>query len=67
MAAFDTTRAFETGSNVFSRTYANLVGMFSAWNDARVTKSALSKLSDAELNDIGLTRGDIDLVTCPRR
>ena len=31
-----------------------------AWNDARVTRNALARLSDRELNDIGLTRYDID-------
>lgn len=31
-----------------------------AWNDARVTRNALAALSDRELNDIGLTRYDID-------
>ena len=66
MAAFDTTRTFANEGNAFTRTYAHLVGLFTAWNDARVTKSALSKLSDAELNDIGLSRGDIDLVSRPR-
>lgn len=40
----------------------NLVGMVSAWNDARITRNALSKLSDRELEDIGLCRGDIDFV-----
>ena len=60
MAAFDTTRTFAPEGNAFTRTYTHLVGLISAWNDARVTKAALSKLSDAELNDIGLTRGDID-------
>ena len=32
------------------------------WNDARVTRNALSKLTDRELDDIGLCRGDIDQV-----
>ena len=31
-----------------------------AWNDARVTRKALSGLSDRELADIGMCRGDID-------
>jgi uncharacterized protein YjiS (DUF1127 family) len=31
-----------------------------SWNDARVTRNALAKLSDRELDDIGLCRGDID-------
>lgn len=30
------------------------------WNDTRVTRKALSRLSDRELEDIGLCRGDID-------
>ncbi len=31
-----------------------------AWNDARVTRKALSQLTDRELDDIGLCRGDVD-------
>lgn len=31
-----------------------------AWNDARATRRALSRLSDHQLDDIGLVRGDID-------
>ena len=33
-----------------------------SWNSARVTRKALSKLSNRELDDIGLCRGDIDLI-----
>nr|WP_267137939.1 DUF1127 domain-containing protein [Anianabacter salinae] len=32
----------------------------SDWNAARITRRALSKLSDHELDDIGLARGDLD-------
>ncbi|MFO7756990.1 MAG: DUF1127 domain-containing protein [Roseovarius sp.] len=32
------------------------------WNERRTTRNALSRLSDRELEDIGLTRGDIDAV-----
>ncbi|WP_432640323.1 DUF1127 domain-containing protein [Albidovulum sp.] len=38
------------------------VSAFAGWNDARVTRSALSKLSDRELDDIGLSRGDIEMI-----
>nr|WP_306755430.1 DUF1127 domain-containing protein [Paracoccus sp. M09] len=38
---------------------ANLFSMLSAWNDARLTRRELNNLSDRELNDIGLARGDI--------
>ena len=71
MAFFDTTRPMVDGrtfgarpSNLFARVYGAIV----AWNDARVTRNALSKLSDHELDDLGLTRGDIDtLGTALRR
>lgn len=33
---------------------------FWAWNEGRKTRDSLSKLSDHELEDIGLVRGDID-------
>ncbi len=36
--------------------------MVAAWNDARITRSELNRLTDRELTDIGLTRGDIERV-----
>lgn len=54
-----------TASNVrhFGGTIGSAVssvfGRLAAWNDARVTRNALSKLTDRELDDIGLVRGDI--------
>lgn len=70
MAAYESNRPVAAGalnggriSAVFSSTFASLA----AWNDARVTRNALGKLSDRELDDIGLCRGDIDvLVTASR-
>jgi uncharacterized protein YjiS (DUF1127 family) len=47
------------GANLGSAITA-VVGRLAAWNDARVTRHALSKLTDRELDDIGLCRGDID-------
>lgn len=35
---------------------------FAVWNDARLTRKALGRLSDRELDDIGLCRGDIELI-----
>ena len=32
------------------------------WNDARITRNALSQLSLRELNDIGLVPGDIERI-----
>ena len=31
-----------------------------AWRNRRITRNALSRLSDHELSDIGLTRNEID-------
>ncbi len=41
---------------LFNAAIANLI----AWNDARVTRKSLSSLSDRELEDLGLVRGDIE-------
>ncbi len=62
MASFDTTRPMVDGHRFGVRlnsVFAGLVATVSAWNDARVTRNALSKLSDHELDDLGLSRGDI--------
>ena len=65
MAAFDTTRpaygsvlAVSRIASFFADTIANVV----SWNDARVTRNALATLTDRELEDIGLVRGDIDTI-----
>jgi uncharacterized protein YjiS (DUF1127 family) len=43
-----------------SRILADLIGRIAAWNDARVTRKSLSALTDRELDDLGLVRGDIE-------
>jgi len=61
MAAFDTTRpatGFSAGRT--SSIFASASAAFAAWNDARITRNSLSKLSARELDDIGLTYGDIE-------
>lgn len=65
MAAFETTRLTVDGLSFggrLSETIANLFGTIAAWNDARMTRNALAKLSDRELDDIGLSRSDIDAI-----
>jgi len=57
--ALMTNRTFGTGFSA-ARILADFVGMVAAWNDARVTRKGLSALSDRELDDLGLVRGDID-------
>lgn len=65
MAAYQTTRTAPLGAittyraiHLVSSAFASVV----AWNDARVTRNALGKLSDRELDDIGLCRGDIQAI-----
>lgn len=62
MASYDTTRSLVAGPTAtlrFFSAFTGVAGSIAAWNDARVTRNALSKLSDHELDDLGLTRGDI--------
>jgi len=65
MAAIDTPRITYGAVTFAGRITATLVsfaGIIVSWNDARITRNALSGLSDRELDDIGLVRGDIDLI-----
>jgi uncharacterized protein YjiS (DUF1127 family) len=61
MASLDHTRTFSTGG-LFGSALSAALGRFTTWNDARITRKALSNLSDHELNDIGLTRGEIEQI-----
>lgn len=68
MAAVDTTRSASHGLMVGSRLnqfYVAMSGAVKTWNDARLTRKALSRLSDRELADIGLTRADIAEIGAP--
>ena len=38
------------------------IAAFAAWNDSRRTRNSLNQLSNRELDDIGLTRGDVDTI-----
>ena len=63
MASIDSTRPFAAPHGfhlptAVARVFASLQG----WNDARITRKSLSRLSERELDDIGLCRGDIDLI-----
>lgn len=65
MALYDTTRAPSGGRSLTGRLSAMVASLASgliSWNDARVTRNSLAQLSDRELDDIGLTRGDIEEV-----
>ena len=63
MAAIDNTRAQLNAVGIaghIGHTFASIIGVVTNWNDVRVTRKSLSALSDRELDDIGLIRGDID-------
>ena len=69
MAYFDTSRpvarpraAFGTpfGTGPLGRFLSAFVADFLQWRERRQTVDALSRLSDRELSDIGLTRSDLD-------
>jgi uncharacterized protein YjiS (DUF1127 family) len=65
MAAYETSRAAPLSAIATYRvmnTVSAAVHAVATWNDTRITRKALSKLSDRELDDIGLCRGDIDLL-----
>lgn len=65
MAAIETSRTAPLGAISIFRLVQSLSGATSAfgrWNDARITRKALGNLSDRELDDIGLCRGDIEMI-----
>ena len=65
MAAHVTSAAAPFGAiSIFRsiQSVGNAFASLSAWNDARVTRTALAKLSNRELDDIGLCRGDIEMI-----
>lgn len=58
MAVYETSHAPKAGVRVPNLFFA-LVSTVLEWNDRRVTRNALSSLSTRELEDIGLSRGDV--------
>ncbi len=65
MAAVYTTRTTYGSHGLFGRIsafFTSVTSTVTSWNDARVTRNALSGLTDRELEDIGLVRGDIEAV-----
>lgn len=60
MSTFSTNRTAVGFS--FAAAISRFVNTLTVWNDARITRKSLSKLSSRELDDIGLNRGDIDMI-----
>ena len=59
MATHSALRGGFLGAGI-GRHLSALFHAFRAWNDTRATRKALNRLTDRELEDIGLSRGDID-------
>lgn len=59
MSALDTYRSYSVGEPGL---FARLRSRMNAWREARLTRIELSRLSDRDLDDIGLCRGDIERV-----
>ncbi|MFY8145490.1 MAG: DUF1127 domain-containing protein [Rhodobacter sp.] len=63
MSTIETTRPAPSSAVAtyhFMQFVSTGLGRVKGWSDARATRKALSALSDRELDDIGLCRGDID-------
>ncbi len=63
MAVFDYSRPVAANQSVFAQVkglISDSVANVMAWNDARVTRNSLSGLTNRELDDLGLVRGDIE-------
>ena len=62
MALYDMPRS-QFGGQPFGGRLAEAFSAVIGWNDRRATRNALSTLSDRELDDIGLVRGDIENIS----
>lgn len=59
MSAIDTRVSHAPAAAGFT---TKLLSTFNDWMNVRSTRKALNRLSDRELDDIGLTRGDIERI-----
>jgi len=62
MSIIDTTRTPSATRGIIARALTDTLATLAAWKEQRATRDALNKLSDRELDDIGLCRGDIDVI-----
>ena len=63
MAHFDATRpvvANKTFGARFQTLISRVLAALIEWNEHRLTRNELARLSDHQLDDLGLTRGDIE-------
>ncbi|MFD1913113.1 DUF1127 domain-containing protein [Halodurantibacterium flavum] len=69
MATFEPTRTAPFGAIAVLRIvqlFEAGISRLSDWNQVRVTRKELSRLTDRELDDIGLCRSDIEFVSARR-
>ena len=57
------TTTFTKTHNIIVKFITSMFSELANWNDARVTRNALSHLTARELDDIGLAPGDIDRIS----
>lgn len=63
MAVIETFRPAQTvAPGLVSRLWTAAMGAVAAWDESRRTRKMLGALTDRELDDIGLTRGDVDMI-----
>lgn len=68
MAAYENIRTVNDGPLFGGRqVFTNILATIAQWNDDRMTRNALVKLSERELDDIGLNYGDIDTMIAANR
>ncbi|MFN3276932.1 MAG: DUF1127 domain-containing protein [Paracoccus hibiscisoli] len=60
MSTIETNRSAAVGG--VGNVVAHIVSLVASWRETRVTRRELSRLSDRELDDIGLCRGDIERI-----
>jgi uncharacterized protein YjiS (DUF1127 family) len=56
------TTDFRTPTVKNSFSIISMIAAVVSWNDCRMTRNSLSKLTTRELDDIGLVRGDIEAI-----
>ncbi|RJK99951.1 DUF1127 domain-containing protein [Paracoccus aestuarii] len=61
MSTIETNRSAVAAGGV-GNVVAQIAGLFASWRETRVTRRELGRLSDRELDDIGLCRGDIERI-----
>ena len=61
MSTIETNRSATAAGGV-GNVVAQIVSLFASWRETRVTRRELGRLSDRELDDIGLCRGDIERI-----